>query len=383
MNRGYHHRSITLKHLFINGEKQIGLKFYPDKVVQTIIKALPNIKWSDEFGMAYLKNNPENLTLIFKEFKGIAWINGGNFFVEKYNAKGEKPVSVDSFRKRDLPKEYRRCPEEFLQKLELKHYSFNTAKTYIHLFEVFINDHKDLALEEIDEAQIRLYLQGLVLKNKSHSYINQMINSIKFYYEIVLEMPNRFYSIERPRKKEPLPKVISLEEVQLIINHTNNIKHRCIVSLLYSAGLRRSELLNLKIDDIDSKRMVINIKEAKGGKDRLAILSPTVLKDLRKYYVEWRPRKYLFEGSKGKKYTGSSVARIIDNACKKAGIRRKVTPHMLRHSFATHLLENGTDIRYIQVLLGHNSTRTTEIYAQVATNQLKTIKSPIELLNLT
>jgi integrase/recombinase XerD len=376
------HRVVTLKHLLIKDQRQIGMKFYPNKMVQTVIKGLPQIKWSTAFSMAYLENNSKNLELIFNDFRGIAWINGSHFFNKKTNAKGVEPISVDSYRKRKLPENYRKCPEAFLQKLELKHYALNTAKTYIQLFEVFINHHKNIALNSIDEDKIRLYIQGLVHQKKSTSYINQMINSIKFYYEVVLEMPNRFYSIERPIKKEALPKVISLEDVQAIINNTNNIKHKSIVSMLYSAGLRRSELLNLKIEDIDSKRMVINVRDSKGGKDRITILSPTALKDLRVYYSSWKPKTYLFEGGIGKPYSGSSISKIIKNSCLKARIRKNVTPHMLRHSFATHLLENGTDLRYIQVLLGHNSTRTTEIYAQVATNQLKSIKSPIELLNL-
>jgi len=189
-----------------------------------------------------------------------------------------------------------------------------------------------------------------------------MINSIKFYYEVVKGMPNRFYSIERPRKKEALPKVISLEEVKGIILNTNNIKHKCIVSLLYSAGLRRSELLNLKLQDIDSKRMSILVKNSKGGKDRVTLLNENVLKDLRKYYKEWKPQKYLFEGKEGTQYSATSVVKIIKNSAKKAGINKSVSPHILRHSFATHLLENGTDLRYIQELLGHSSSKTTEIY---------------------
>src|SRR5690554_2897293 len=189
-----------------------------------------------------------------------------------------------------------------------------------------------------------------------------MINSIKFYYEVVKGMPNRFYSIERPRKKEALPKVISLEEVKGIILKTNNIKHKCIVSLLYSAGLRRSELLNLKLQDIDSKRMSILVKNSKGGKDRVTLLNENVLKDLRKYYKKWKPKKYLFEGKEGTQYSASSVLNIIKKAAKKAGIKKNVSPHILRHSFATHLLENGTDLLYIQELLGHSSSKTTEIY---------------------
>lgn len=193
-------------------------------------------------------------------------------------------------------------------------------------------------------------------------------------------MPNRFYSIERPKKKQVLPKVISTEEVKMMLDTVSNLKHKCIISLLYSAGLRRGELINLKIGDIDSKRMVITVNQAKGGKDRLTILSESVLSLLRQYFMEYKPKVFLFEGAKGGLYSAESVSKIVKNAAKKAGITKTVTPHMLRHSFATHLLENGTDIRYIQVLLGHNSTRTTEIYTQVAINNIQTIKSPIEKL---
>jgi site-specific recombinase XerD len=381
MNSSFN-KNITLKHLLINNEKQIGIKFYPDKLVQTVIKGLPDVKWSNEFNMAYIKNNPRNLNLIFTDFKGLAWINCAHFYPNSKTKTNNSPVTVNDFRKRDFPADYRQCPESFLQKLELKQYSINTAKTYINLFEQFINHYKNKELTHINEDDIRTYMQLVVQQGKSHSYINQMINSIKFYYEVVLEMPNRFYSIERPIKSEALPKVISLEEVQSIIKNTNNIKHKCIVSLLYSAGLRRNELLNLKLEDIDSKRMVITVKNGKGNKDRLTILSQSVLNDLRIYYAAWKPKVYLFEGPKGDKYSPESVLKIIKTAAKKGGIRKNITPHMLRHSFATHLLENGTDLRYIQVLLGHSSTRTTEIYTQVAINNIKAIKSPIELLNL-
>tara|TARA_B100000809_G_scaffold261477_1_gene310482 strand:+ start:2479 stop:3627 length:1149 start_codon:yes stop_codon:yes gene_type:complete len=374
---------ITLKHLYINEEKQIGIKFYPNKLVQTVIKGLPDIKWSKNFNMAYVVNNKKNLDHIFDDFRGIAWINSGSFFNKKSTAKGNESISLKYYREREVGPNYRKCPENYLQKLELRQYALSTSNTYINLFEVFINYFIKWELTHIDEEQIRNYLQALVQQGKSHSYINQMINSIKFYYEVVLEMPNRFYSIERPRKKEPLPKVISLEEVALIIKNTNNIKHKCIVSLLYSSGLRRGELLNLKLNDIDSKRMVINVVNGKGGKDRITILSQSVLEDLRNYFKVWNPEIYLFEGIKGKQYTGSSISKIIDNACKSAKIRKKVSPHILRHSFATHLLENGTDLRQIQVLLGHSSTKTTEIYTQVAITNIKTIRSPIEMLNLT
>ena len=262
-----------------------------------------------------------------------------------------------------------------MQKLELKKYANSTVKTYVSCFETFINYYKDIDLINLNENDIRIYLQKLIQEGKSNSYINQSVNSIKFYYEMVLGMPNRFYAIERPRKEFKLPKVLSKEEVLSIIENTNNIKHRCITSLLYSAGLRRNELLNLKLEDIDSKRMLIKVKQAKGNKDRNTVLNQSVLDDLREYYKTHHPKVYLFESNiPGKKYSSSSVLKVVTQAAERAGIKERVSPHMLRHSFATHLLENGTDLRYIQLLLGHNSTKTTEIYTHVATNTFMEIK---------
>jgi len=369
---------VTLKHLLIGNQKQIGLQFYPNKLIQTVIKGFPNAKWSKEYNMAYIENKPNNLNLIFTDFKGVAWVNCSHFFPKHAQTKQNEAISVDQYRKRKLDKDYRACPEEFFQKLELKHYALNTSKIYIGMFEKFINHFKNTELLEIDEEMIRTYLQTLVISKKSDSYTNQMINSIKFYYEVVLGMPNRFYSVERPRKRETLPKVISKEEVKLIIENTNNIKHRCIVSLLYSAGLRRGELINLKITDIDSKRMVINVRQGKGNKDRITLLSPSVLDDLRLYFKEWKPKVYLFEGANGNKYSAESVAQVVKKAALKAKIKTRITPHILRHSFATHLLESGTDLRYIQVIMGHNSTKTTEIYTKVAVNNIREIKSPLD-----
>ena len=354
----------------------------PDKVVQALLKELPGIKWSKEFSLAFVPNNKTNLNLIYQKFRGVAWVNSNYFFSKRRLNNGNEEINVDWFRKRKLPTEYRACPEEYLLKLELKRYSNNTVKVYVQCFEKFINAQKETDLMRINEQDIQLYLQKMIQAKNSDSYVNQMINSIKFYYEVVKQMPNRFYSVERPIRKETLPKVISMEEVSAIIRNTPNIKHRCIVSLLYSAGLRRAELLNLKLQDIDSKRMVIFVKNGKGGKDRLTLLSPSVLKDLRNYFKIWKPKEYLFEGEKGGKYSTGSVMAIINSASKKANIMKKISPHILRHSFATHLLENGTDLRTIQTLLGHSSSKTTEIYTHVAINHVQTVKSPIEMINL-
>lgn len=363
----------------IDQTKCIGIKFYPDKVIQALIKELPEPRWSAEFNLVYIKNTKENLSIVFKKFKGVAWINSNHFFVNRPVKNGVIKPDVSYFRKRNLPIEYKACPEVYLQKLELKKYAINTVKTYVVCFERFINHYKNLNLIEISEQEIRSYLQILHQEGKSDSYINQAVNSIKFYYEVVLEMPNRFYSIERPRQKQTLPKVLSKEEVKSMIQCTRNIKHRCIISLLYSAGLRRSELIDLKLNDIDSKRMFIRVEGAKGGKDRMTLLSESLLKDLRIYFKECKPKTWLFEGPNQKKYSGSSLAKIVDRAAKWARVNKKVTPHMLRHSFATHLMEEGVDLRYIQTLLGHSSSKTTEVYTHVAVNSFKNIKNPLDL----
>ena len=368
-------KHITLKHLLIKEKQCIGIQFNSDKVIEGLIRQLPSPKWSKQFNMVYISNSKPNLNLIFETFRGVAWVNCNYFFNDRVITKTNIVTDVKWFRERsDIPN-YRKCPEVYLQKLELKKYSNSTIKSYIHSFELFINYYKDIELLNLDENDIRKYLQKLIQEERSNSYINLAINAIKFYYEMVLGMPNRFYSIERPRKEFKLPKVLSKEEVLSIIENTNNLKHRCIISLLYSSGLRRSELLNLKIKDIDSKRMVIRVEQAKGNKDRYTVLNKSVLDDLRNYFKVYNPKTYLFEGTiPGNKFSTSSILKIVVNSAEKAGINERVGPHMLRHSFATHLLENGVDIRYIQLLLGHNSTKTTEIYTHVATNKFMAIK---------
>ena len=371
-------KSITLYHLMIKDQKMIGIKFTPDRLIQSLIKSLPGPKWSEQYNMAYIPNTKGNLGSIFNTFKGIVWINYNRFMTNRpINTKNET-VDVEWFRKRNPVPGYRLCPEEYLLKLELKRYANSTVKTYVSFFEMFINHYREKELNSIDESDIRTYLQRLIQRHMSNSHVNQAINAIKFYYEVVLGMPNRFYEIERPRKESKLPKVISKKEILSIIENTNNIKHRCIIELLYGSGLRRSELLNLKLSDVDSERMLLRIEASKGNKDRQTLLSRTALEHLRVYYKEWKPKNYLFEGQKGGKYSGESVLKIVKGAAEKAKIRIRVTPHILRHSFATHLLESGADLRQIQVLLGHGSSKTTEIYTHVAANTFETIKNPLD-----
>ena len=373
-------QNITLRHYLIKDEKCIGILFYPHKVIQALIKELPGVKWSKEHQVVYVKNTSKNLHSIYQKFKGVAWVNSRYFLKNKpVNNAGNGRGDISWVEKRTLKEGWRACPKEYFQKLELKRYSSSTIRTYVGCFEKFINHYKQRDINALNENDIREYLSFLIKKGSSNSYVNQAVNSIKFYFEIVLDMPNRYYEIERPIKEYKLPKVISKEEVLAIIDHTNNIKHRCIVSLLYSGGLRRSELINLKLTDIDSKRMLIRVEGAKGNKDRFTLLGQNMLKELREYFIEWRPKVYLFESPDGRLYSPTSVEKIVKRAARKAGIRKNVTPHMLRHSFATHLLENGNDLRVIQTLLGHNSLKTTEIYTHVAMNSFDMVKNLLDL----
>ena len=213
----------------------------------------------------------------------------------------------------------------------------------------------------------------------SSSYQNQIVNSIKLYFKTCRDTKIEIDKIHRPKRAKALPNVLSKEEVKKILDAHSNLKHKAMLSMIYSCGLRRSELLNLKFSDIDSKRNIVLLKNAKGKKDRIAPLSPKILAMLRTYYKEYKPKNWLFEGQKqGEQYSEKSLQSVLKQALQKVGITKPVTLHWLRHSYATHLLESGTDLRYIQELLGHSSSKTTEIYTHVSTKNIQQIKSPFD-----
>ena len=238
-------------------------------------------------------------------------------------------------------------------------------------------------IKTIDEPAIIKFLRFLVTERKiSITYQNQSINAIKYYYEKVLGGQRKFYFIDRPNKEKTLPSVLSTQEVIDILKQTENIKHKAILMTIYSAGLRISESINLKFKDIDSDRMQIRVEQGKGKVDRYSLLSVRTLMILREYYKQYRPTVWLFEGvKKGEQYSTRSIQQIFQDAVHKAGITKDVSVHTLRHSFATHLLENGTDLRYIQSLLGHANSKTTEIYTHITTKGFDQIKSPMDTLD--
>lgn len=315
---------------------------------------------------------------LLKEISEVAKEESMYFQYEIENAELNKIARKSEF---DVPN-YRFAPEKMILKLKELRYSNSTIKTYKSLFEELINHYPTIEIDKIDDSKIIAFCQYLVIDRKvSASYQNQAINAIKFYYEKVLGGQRKCYSLQRPNKEKKLPIILSKEEITSIINVTINIKHKAIISLIYATGMRISELINLKIKDIDSERKQIRIEQSKGKKDRYTLLSTKVLELLRNYYQIYKPKNYLFEGQNSEKYTTRSIQAFFQDVCKKAEIQKKVSVHTLRHSFATHLLESGTDLRYIQALLGHESSKTTEIYTHVTTKGFDQIKSPLDDLD--
>ncbi|KQB39120.1 Integrase/recombinase [Flavobacterium daejeonense] len=270
--------------------------------------------------------------------------------------------------------------EKFQQWMRSKRYSESTITTYCEALKSFLVFYREKPISEITNEDVIIYNNDYILKNNlSASYQNQITNAIKLYFKTIQDTKIEVDKIHRPKRAKVLPNVLSKEEIKLILNAHSNIKHKTMLSLIYSCGLRCGELLALEPVHIDSKRNLVLLKNAKGKKDRIAPLSPKILEMLREYYKVHQPTTYLFEGQiKGQPYDARSLQLILKQALQKTGITKPATLHWLRHSFATHLLESGTDLRYIQELLGHNSSKTTEIYTHVSTKSIQQIKSPFD-----
>ncbi len=269
------------------------------------------------------------------------------------------------------------------KELQQRNYSDNTIKCYLSEFKTFY--YSKYYSEPLTRESIQDYLLHLRDRGCSLSHQNQIINAIKFYKEKVLGEDRSLYNLQRPKAEKRLPIILSLQDIRLIFSAINNLKHVTILKMIYGCGLRVGEVTKLEIRDIDSTLNRIHIRCAKGNKDRYVPLTPALLQDLRIYYRKYKPKRYLFEGRANAKdaivrYSSSSIRSIFKRAVKKAGIMKKVKLHSLRHSYATHLLEHGIDLRYIQSLLGHSSSKTTEIYTHVSQKKLDKIPSPLDFL---
>ncbi len=266
-----------------------------------------------------------------------------------------------------------------IDELQLKAYSPNTIKTYQNEFAQLLYLLRDNPVHDLTAHKIRSYFLYCIKELKmTEALLHSRFNAIKFYFEKVLKREKIFVEIPRPKKPSTLPKVINAKDIKKMFEVTENPKHNLMLKLCYGMGLRVSEIVSLKVTDIDSKSMQVLIARAKGKKDRYVNLPESILQQLRTYYRQYKPKTYLFEGQYGDKYSLRSAQLVFKTALNKAKVNKAVGIHSLRHSFATHLLEAGTDITYIQKLLGHNNIKTTLLYAQVGKQDLKKVKSPLD-----
>jgi site-specific recombinase XerD len=267
------------------------------------------------------------------------------------------------------------------KQLILKEYSVSTKRIYLAEFMHLLQLLDDFYVGNLSPKRLKDYfLYCIKIEKMKERKMNGKINAIKFFFEQVLHRPKMFFDIPRPKKPLTLPKMLSKSEVKKLFRVTNNLKHKIALQLTYGMGLRVSEVVNLKLNDIDSKRMVVHLKGAKGKKDRYVPLPKSILPGLREYYITYKPKTFLLEGQYGGAYARSSLQQVFKNAMNKAGINKEIGIHGLRHSYATHLLESGADMRFIQELLGHNSIKTTQVYTKVTPRSISKIKSPLDSL---
>ncbi|MEN9339598.1 MAG: Tyrosine recombinase XerC [Bacteroidota bacterium] len=345
-------KTWTAKALKHRGVLYIALSFPYDEQLKQKAKAISGSRWSQTLFAWLIPDTPENRVLA-----------------------GLPPEEI-------LNPQHEASIQSFMHWLRSKRYSENTIRTYTDALRSFLLFYNDILVEQINESDIiRFNNEYILARQLSSSFQNQVVNAIKLFFRTIEKKQLDPELIHRPRREKLLPNVLSKEEVKLILEAHRNTKHKTMLSLIYSCGLRCGELLSLKPEHIDANRNLLIIKQGKGNKDRIAPLSDKTIAMLRAYYKDYKPKVYLFEGQvPGEPYDNRSLQVVLKQALRKVNIQKPVTLHWLRHSYATHLLEAGTDLRYIQEILGHKSSRTTEIYTHVSTKSIQHIRSPFDNL---
>ncbi|WP_272021700.1 tyrosine-type recombinase/integrase [Olleya namhaensis] len=365
---------ITLSRIYFKKTHQIKISFEYSNTIIAVLRKIKKAHWSQTLKSWYIKNNPENIKLLFSEFEDLTAINAKDVFdtsmpLHQYPDK----------RIRKLSKDNRQILNNFYKYLKGKRYSVSTVDTYTQLIADFIEYHNEKDIETLTNRDVELFIETIYIKrNYSISTQRQFISALKLFIVFYPNIAINDIKLSRPKKSKKLPVILSYQEMILLLQNTKNIKHRMILAILYSGGLRISELINLKIEHLHIQRHQILIKDAKGRKDRFVSIAKSILPLLENYLVTYKPRLYLIEGPKGGKYTSSSVRKFLHKSSRLAKINYIVTPHTLRHSYATHLLEQGVGLRHIQELLGHSRPETTMIYTHVARKDLLDIKSPLD-----
>lgn len=325
----------------------------------------------------YVSRERSSVTELFEGLKEFGYIDYSAF-----KSKAEYVPEVAPRNTVELPERHRAAFEQYSELLDARGYAENTKRTYLNMVKIFLKWFETEEIAALSNEDVnRFFSQCLVAQRYSSSSQRQMVSALKLFF---LKQHHRQLDVEAmeyPRKHRPLPRVLSPQEVAAIISRLENMKHRCMVALQYGCGLRVNELLNLRVVDVDGDAALLFIRKAKGNRDRRVKLSESLLGLLRKYYGVYRPRLFLFEGQGGGPYSANSVNAVLKRAAQQAGIQKKVSSHMLRHSYATHLLNQGVDLRLIQELLGHKSSRTTEIYTHVSSQMIESVPSPYDHLD--
>ncbi|MBN1294036.1 MAG: tyrosine-type recombinase/integrase [Candidatus Latescibacteria bacterium] len=385
------------KNLYANGKTGRGYTPVIKEFIGTLHRHPKNVFSEDIIG--FIKNAPlaeqdryRNALALF--YSSTVPVKALHDMVMKVNSHSEETTETETIAPPDAPeravtdckemtippKEEIILPEAFLNAMKKKRNSRSTKQNYSHHLKLFLQFIAKPA-EQATDDDINAYILDCA-ENRSASYQKAAISAIKYYYEQVLHRTINKDSTTWPKIEHRLPVVFSTEEVALLLKTIVNLKHKCMLYIVYSGGLRRSEVVKLKVPDIDFDRKQIRIRQGKGSKDRYTLLSDKAAEVVKQYLKTYNPSSWLFQGQKGGKYTTNSIQKVFKKALEKAGINKEATLHSLRHSFATHLLEQGVNLRYIQVLLGHSSPKTTQIYTQVTRMSLQNIKSPLDGLDL-
>ncbi len=350
------------------------------------IKTIPGRHWDREqvcWRIPYVHDSIGRLKSLFGSALKLSFIMDDQIPAYHEGVSTKTPVQKKKVQGRELWVKHKRALVALEEKLMLKRYSYSTVKSYKSHLAVFFRAYPKLEPEEINDEHIKKHLLNLIRKKRiSESTQNQIINALKFYLEQILKREKTYIEIPRPKKPKKLPNVLSEEEVKRLLMAVGNLKHKCILMLIYSAGLRIGELVNIQIQDIDKERKTLFVKGGKGKKDRYTLLSERVLVYLRDYYKQYKPSLWLFEGQDGGQYSRSSIQKVFKRAVIASRINSRPTVHTLRHSFATHLVEKGVSLNVVQQLLGHESIKTTEVYLHISDRYLKNIKSPLDNLDL-
>jgi site-specific recombinase XerD len=349
------------------GESRISVTFPFNNLLNNKMKKVEGAKWSSSLKCWHLPDNTENRKKCKLPQQHVATLIPQTLLQTNKSALAY------------LSKNNNGQMQNFLMQLQLKAYSPSTIRTYKNEFGQFLYLLKSIPAQNLQPEHLQRYLLYCLQHGVAENTVHSRINALKFYYEQVLHKEKMFFEIPRPKKPMLLPGVFNKEEIASILNSVSNLKHKTILMLAYACGLRVSEVVSININDIDSKRMIIHLHGAKGKKDRVVNISPTLIVMLREYYKQYKPTEYLFEGQYARQhYSSRSIQLVLQEVKKRAGITRPGSMHQLRHSFATHLLDKGIDVVMIQRLLGHNDLKTTIRYLHVTNRDLQKVISPLE-----